>query len=82
VLRERTSATDALKHSQFGQESADPEYLPDALAIVAPPAYGSRRSGGRSMLFRQLFDQDSSTCTYLLADQSSREAVLIDPVFE
>jgi len=34
------------------------------------------------MLFRQLFDQDSSTYTYLLADQSSREAVLIDPVFE
>jgi glyoxylase-like metal-dependent hydrolase (beta-lactamase superfamily II)/rhodanese-related sulfurtransferase len=34
------------------------------------------------MLFRQLFDQDSSTYTYLLADESSREAVLIDPVIE
>lgn len=34
------------------------------------------------MLFRQLFDQDSSTYTYLLADEISREAVLIDPVFE
>src|SRR5689334_20900796 len=32
------------------------------------------------MIFRQLFDQQSSTYTYLLAD--SREAVLIDPVFE
>ncbi|HET8932052.1 MAG TPA: MBL fold metallo-hydrolase [Polyangiales bacterium] len=34
------------------------------------------------MLFRQLFDQDSSTYTYLLADAVTREAVLIDPVFE
>ena len=34
------------------------------------------------MLFRQLFDQDSSTYTYLLADAGSREAVIIDPVVE
>jgi sulfur dioxygenase len=34
------------------------------------------------MLFRQLFDQDSSTYTYLLADEASRQAVIIDPVFE
>lgn len=34
------------------------------------------------MLFRQLFDQSSSTYTYLLADEKSREAVLIDPVKE
>jgi glyoxylase-like metal-dependent hydrolase (beta-lactamase superfamily II) len=34
------------------------------------------------MLFRQLFDQGSSTYTYLLADPASRDAVLIDPVFE
>jgi sulfur dioxygenase len=34
------------------------------------------------MLFRQLFDQDSSTYTYLLADEASRKAVIIDPVFE
>ncbi|HEX2794439.1 MAG TPA: rhodanese-like domain-containing protein [Croceicoccus sp.] len=34
------------------------------------------------LLFRQLFDQQSSTYTYLLADGVSREAVLIDSVFE
>ena len=34
------------------------------------------------MIFRQLFDQQSSTYTYLLADAASREALLIDPVFE
>jgi len=34
------------------------------------------------MIFRQLFDSQSSTYSYLLADASTREAVLIDPVFE
>jgi glyoxylase-like metal-dependent hydrolase (beta-lactamase superfamily II)/rhodanese-related sulfurtransferase len=34
------------------------------------------------VIFRQLFDQQSSTYTYLLADPASREALLIDPVFE
>jgi len=34
------------------------------------------------MLFRQLFDLESSTYTYLLADETGREALLIDPVFE
>lgn len=34
------------------------------------------------MLFRQLFDAETSTYTYLLADSDTREAVLIDPVHE
>lgn len=34
------------------------------------------------LIFRQLFDPQSSTYTYLLGDGPSREAVLIDPVFE
>jgi sulfur dioxygenase len=34
------------------------------------------------MIFRQLFDPRSSTYTYLLADEASRKAVLIDPVYE
>ena len=34
------------------------------------------------LIFRQLFDAASSTYTYLLADPQSREAVLIDTVFE
>jgi len=34
------------------------------------------------MLFRQLFDPDSGTYTYLLADPEAGEAVLIDPVYE
>ncbi len=32
------------------------------------------------MIFRQLFDHESSTYTYLLGDANSGEALLIDPV--
>jgi glyoxylase-like metal-dependent hydrolase (beta-lactamase superfamily II) len=34
------------------------------------------------MLFRQLFDQETSTYTYLIADATTKEAVLVDPVIE
>ena len=34
------------------------------------------------MIFRQLFDRETCTYTYLLADETTREAVLIDPVRE
>jgi len=34
------------------------------------------------MIFRQLFDPASSTYTYLLADETTRQALLIDTVFE
>lgn len=34
------------------------------------------------MIFRQLFDATSSTYTYLLGDEATHKAVLIDPVFE
>ncbi len=34
------------------------------------------------MLFRQLFDRETSTYTYLIADTKVKEAVLVDPVLE
>jgi len=34
------------------------------------------------VIFRQFIDPETSTHTYLLADESTREAVLIDPVLE
>jgi len=34
------------------------------------------------MLFRQLVDRETSTYTYLLADEATRDAVLIDPVLD
>jgi glyoxylase-like metal-dependent hydrolase (beta-lactamase superfamily II) len=34
------------------------------------------------MIFRQLFDKNSSTYTYLIASKKGREALIIDPVLE
>ena len=34
------------------------------------------------LIFRQLFDPTSSTYTYLVGDSHTRDAVLIDPVFD
>ena len=34
------------------------------------------------MLFRQLFDPETSTYTYLIANETTQEAVLVDPVLE
>lgn len=34
------------------------------------------------MFFRQLFDRESCTYTYLIADLNTQEAVLVDPVLE
>jgi glyoxylase-like metal-dependent hydrolase (beta-lactamase superfamily II)/rhodanese-related sulfurtransferase len=48
----------------------------------APPLDLRAAAGGSSLLFRQLFDADTGTFTYLLVDVPSGEGVLIDPVFE
>ncbi len=34
------------------------------------------------MIFKQLIDTETSTYTYLLADENSKEAIIIDPVVE
>ncbi|GAB4203824.1 MAG: MBL fold metallo-hydrolase [Coleofasciculaceae cyanobacterium] len=34
------------------------------------------------MMFRQLYDHETSTYTYLMADEKTKEAVLVDPVIE
>lgn len=34
------------------------------------------------MIFRQLYDQETSTYTYLIADEKTKEAILVDPVIE
>lgn len=36
----------------------------------------------KGLLFRQLFELESSTYTYLLADTETKEAIIIDPVLE
>ncbi|XP_037532726.1 persulfide dioxygenase ETHE1, mitochondrial [Nematolebias whitei] len=44
--------------------------------------YCSRTQKAEGLLFRQLFEIESCTYTYLLADTGTREAVIIDPVLE
>ena len=38
-----------------------------------------KNPGENTMIFRQLFDESSSTYTYLLAERQGGEALLIDP---
>ncbi|KAK9514180.1 hypothetical protein VZT92_027666 [Zoarces viviparus] len=45
-------------------------------------SYCSRMALTEGLLFRQLFELESSTYTYLLADTETKEAILIDPVLE
>ncbi|XP_028282272.1 persulfide dioxygenase ETHE1, mitochondrial [Parambassis ranga] len=45
-------------------------------------SYCTRMAVVQGLLFRQLFEHESSTYTYLLADTETKEAVLIDPVLE
>ena len=49
---------------------------------MSAPSALSAAAGGSALLFRQLFDAETGTFTYLLADVASGEGVLIDPVFE
>ena len=35
-----------------------------------------------SLFFRQLFDKESSTYTYIIADPKSKKALIIDPVLD
>ena len=63
-----------------------PLYLqPLAPVSAAPPTASQGTTGataGSHLLWRQLFDPETSTYTYLVADRVSGEAALIDPVRE
>ena len=52
------------------------------MAVSSSSCLLEASAGGAPLLFRQLFDAPTGTFTYLLADVSSGEGVLIDPVFE
>ena len=52
------------------------------MAVAAAPSLCLSAAGGGSLLFRQLFDGDTGSFTYLLADVPSRQGVIIDTVFE
>ncbi|MCT0218601.1 MBL fold metallo-hydrolase [Synechococcus sp. CS-1329] len=52
--------------------------------VVAPASSFclAAAAGGAPLLFRQLFDADTGTFTYLIAEVSSGQALLIDSVYE
>ena len=51
--------------------------------VVARSASTMTTPGTSSgLLFRQMFDKESWTYTYVLADEDTREAVIIDPVID
>ncbi len=53
------------------------------MAVAPAPVLSlAAAAGGGPLLFRQLFDGDTGTFTYLLADVTSRQGLLIDSVFE
>jgi sulfur dioxygenase len=53
------------------------------MAVAPAPLLSmAAAAGGGTLLFRQLFDPDTGTFTYLLADVPSGKGVLIDSVFE
>ncbi|XP_069559855.1 persulfide dioxygenase ETHE1, mitochondrial [Brachyistius frenatus] len=61
--------------------------LPGLRSAVEPLGVAGRSSSSgatmaEGLLFRQLFELQSSTYTYLLADTETKEAVVIDPVLE
>lgn len=60
-----------------------------AMTAAPPPASGSSAATTATaavtaapppVVFRQLFDKETSTYTYLIADSASRDAIIIDPV--
>lgn len=50
--------------------------------IPATPAATQTHISSSTLLFRQLFDPETSSYTYLIADRNTKEAVLVDPVLE
>jgi glyoxylase-like metal-dependent hydrolase (beta-lactamase superfamily II)/rhodanese-related sulfurtransferase len=56
--------------------------ITSAATSAITPVSLAAAAGGHSLLFRQLFDADTGTFTYLLADVASRQGMLIDAVFE
>lgn len=61
-------------NSNFLQQSAH--------KLTSSPGQHTIVAMDQSPLFYQLFELESSTYTYLLADQATKEAILIDPVLE
>ena len=85
---------DTPQASDASVQAARAAYLPrlsltaalgSATADLSPEPrnrFARRQHEESAMLFRQLWEAETSTYTYLLADEATKEAVLIDPVRE
>ncbi|XP_026226799.1 persulfide dioxygenase ETHE1, mitochondrial-like isoform X5 [Anabas testudineus] len=81
-LRLRTN-TDGWSCAAANRRSFCPGLNTDFEPIqVASRRYCSSTVLTKGLFFRQLFELESSTYTYLLADTETKEAVIIDPVLE
>ncbi len=50
--------------------------------VIFQPGQKPAKAEKSWIIFRQLFDRESSTYTYLIADPTTKAAILIDPVLE
>ena len=80
--RARPQIVICAKDQPFGRNSwQSPQTLATRSLAAMGLENGSETSAG-GVLFRQMFEKESSTYTYLIADAETKEAVLIDPVRE
>jgi uncharacterized NAD(P)/FAD-binding protein YdhS/glyoxylase-like metal-dependent hydrolase (beta-lactamase superfamily II) len=68
--------------AQVVLQSLPRQLQPLAPLAVVPAVVGERSPAAPQLLWRQLFDPQTSTYTYLVADAASGDAVLVDPVLE
>ncbi|KAE8289252.1 Persulfide dioxygenase ETHE1, mitochondrial [Larimichthys crocea] len=63
-------------------EAEDIKQLTISAACISLQVVLLQDGADEGLLFRQLFEKESSTYTYLLADTETKEAILVDPVLE
>lgn len=83
------AAYDAVKYKKSYEtvlsesEMASLKFLSlDSLKNWVKDVIESKGGDKKPLIFRQLFEKESSTYSYLLADAVSKDAILIDPVLE
>ena len=78
ALKNNLTAEDALAWA----EEHNLPFLAKTLLREIVYSHIKRRQNPSELIFRQLFERETCTYTYLLADRDTNEAILIDPVLE
>jgi Metallo-beta-lactamase superfamily len=83
-VRDGLSGVDAIPHGKDLTFNGAPGMKAWSDAVIQTLSHPKSHSnkGRASLIFRQMFEPESSTYTYLLADANTKEAILIDPVLE